>query len=95
MYSIIVTRPVLIPEFEGRAMKGWPGDLWMSCGPWNPVKCLVMPTSPSVRYSNKVNWNRSSAGNLAMVGPLISEQFDVALRNDLVDERQGVRGWKN
>jgi hypothetical protein len=32
----------------------------------------------------------------AMVGPLIRDQFDVALRNDLVvDERQGVRGWKN
>jgi hypothetical protein len=32
----------------------------------------------------------------AMVGPLIREQFDVALRNDLVvDERSGVRGWKN
>ena len=55
---------------------------------WNPVKCLVMPTSPSVRYSNKVNWNRSSAGNLAMVGQLIRDEFYVALRNDLVDERQ-------
>jgi hypothetical protein len=32
----------------------------------------------------------------AMVGPLIRDQFKVALRNDLVvDERQGVRGWKN
>jgi hypothetical protein len=32
----------------------------------------------------------------AMVGPLIRDQFDVALRNDLVvDEGQGVRGWKN
>jgi hypothetical protein len=32
----------------------------------------------------------------AVVGPLIREQFDVALRNDLgADEGQGVRGWKN
>jgi hypothetical protein len=32
----------------------------------------------------------------AMLGPLIRDQFNVALRNDLVvDERQGVRGWKN
>jgi len=32
----------------------------------------------------------------AMVGPLIRDQFNVALRNDLVvDERRGVRGWKN
>ena len=32
----------------------------------------------------------------AMVVPLIQEQFGVCLRNDLViDERQGVRGWKN
>ena len=27
-----------------------------------------------------------------MVGPLIRDQFDVALRNDLVDERQGGGG---
>jgi len=32
----------------------------------------------------------------AMVVPLIREQFNVALRNDLqIDERQGVRGWKD
>ncbi len=32
----------------------------------------------------------------AIVVPLIRDQFNVALRNDLVvDERQGVRGWKN
>ncbi len=32
----------------------------------------------------------------AVVGPLIREQFDVALRNDLAaDDKQGVRGWKN
>ena len=32
----------------------------------------------------------------SIVIPLIKEEFDVALRNDLVvDERQGVRGWKN
>ena len=32
----------------------------------------------------------------AIVVPLIRDEFDVALRNDLVvDERQGVRGWKN
>lgn len=31
----------------------------------------------------------------AVVGPLIREQFDVALRNDLnLDERSGIRGWK-
>lgn len=31
-----------------------------------------------------------------MMVPLIREQFDVGLRNDLViDERQGVRGWKD
>ena len=31
-----------------------------------------------------------------MVVPLIKDQFDVCLRNDLrIDERQGVRGWKN
>ena len=31
----------------------------------------------------------------AMVIPIIKDQFQVALRNDLVvDERQGVRGWK-
>jgi hypothetical protein len=31
----------------------------------------------------------------AVVGPLIREQFDVALRNDLgAEEGQGVRGWK-
>jgi len=38
--------------------------------------------------------NRS--GFKTMVVPLIKEQFDVCLRNDLVvDGRQGVRGWKN
>jgi len=32
----------------------------------------------------------------SMVVPLIRDEFNVALRNDLVvDERQGVRGWKN
>ena len=32
----------------------------------------------------------------AMVIPLVQEQFGVSLRNDLkIDERQGVRGWKN
>jgi hypothetical protein len=32
----------------------------------------------------------------AVVGPLIREQFDVALRNDLArSESGGVRGWKN
>jgi hypothetical protein len=32
----------------------------------------------------------------AIVVPLIRNEFDVALRNDLVvDGRQGVRGWKN
>lgn len=32
----------------------------------------------------------------AIVVPLIKDEFDVALRNDLVvDGRQGVRGWKN
>jgi hypothetical protein len=32
----------------------------------------------------------------AMVVPLIKDEFDVSLRNDLVvDGRQGVRGWKN
>jgi len=32
----------------------------------------------------------------AMMVPLIQEQFNVCLRNDLkIDERQGVRGWKN
>jgi hypothetical protein len=32
----------------------------------------------------------------AMMVPLIQEQFGVRLRNDLVvDERSGVRGWKN
>jgi hypothetical protein len=32
----------------------------------------------------------------AVVVPLIKDEFDVALRNDLVvDGRQGVRGWKN
>jgi hypothetical protein len=31
-----------------------------------------------------------------MVVPLIKNEFDVALRNDLVvDGRRGVRGWKN
>lgn len=31
-----------------------------------------------------------------MVVPLIKSQFDVCLRNDLkIDERQGVRGWKD
>ena len=31
-----------------------------------------------------------------LVVPLIQEQFGVRLRNDLVvDERGGVRGWKN
>jgi len=31
----------------------------------------------------------------AVVGPLIREQFDVALRNDLpCDGLTGVRGWK-
>jgi hypothetical protein len=29
----------------------------------------------------------------AIVGPLIMEEFDVALRNDL--DCAGVRGWKN
>ena len=32
----------------------------------------------------------------AMVVPMIRDEFNVALRNDLVvDERSGVRGWKN
>jgi len=32
----------------------------------------------------------------AIVVPLIRDQFNVCLRNDLkIDERQGVRGWKN
>jgi hypothetical protein len=32
----------------------------------------------------------------AMVVPLIQEQFGMCLRNDLqIDERSGVRGWKN
>jgi len=32
----------------------------------------------------------------AMMVPLVQEQFNVCLRNDLqIDERQGVRGWKN
>jgi hypothetical protein len=32
----------------------------------------------------------------AMVVPYIKDEFNVALRNDLVvDGRQGVRGWKN
>jgi len=32
----------------------------------------------------------------AMVVPIVQEQFGVRLRNDLrVDERSGVRGWKN
>jgi hypothetical protein len=32
----------------------------------------------------------------AIVVPLIRDEFNVALRNDLVvDGRQGVRGWKN
>jgi hypothetical protein len=32
----------------------------------------------------------------AVVGPLIREQFDVALRNDLcLGEKSGLRGWKN
>jgi hypothetical protein len=32
----------------------------------------------------------------AMVVPLIRDEFNIALRNDLVvDGRQGVRGWKN
>jgi hypothetical protein len=32
----------------------------------------------------------------AMIVPMIKDQFDVCLRNDLqIDERQGVRGWKN
>ena len=32
----------------------------------------------------------------AVVGPLIREQFDVALRNDLqIDDKLGQRGWKN
>lgn len=32
----------------------------------------------------------------AMVVPLIKEQFNGCLRNDLrIDGRQGVRGWKN
>jgi len=32
----------------------------------------------------------------ALVVPMIKQQFDVCLRNDLrIDERQGVRGWKN
>ena len=31
----------------------------------------------------------------AVVGPLMREHFDVALRNDLsLDERHGIRGWK-
>lgn len=31
-----------------------------------------------------------------MVVPMIKQQFDACLRNDLrIDERQGVRGWKN
>jgi hypothetical protein len=31
----------------------------------------------------------------AMVVPMIKQQFNVSLRNDLVvDGRQGVRGWK-
>jgi hypothetical protein len=31
-----------------------------------------------------------------MMLPLIREQFDVCLRNELrIDERQGVRGWKD
>jgi len=32
----------------------------------------------------------------ALVTPMIRDQFNVCLRNDLkIDERQGVRGWKN
>jgi hypothetical protein len=32
----------------------------------------------------------------AVVIPLIRDQFNVCLRNDLrIDERSGVRGWKN
>ena len=32
----------------------------------------------------------------AMVVPLIRDEFDVCLRNDLVvDGRQGIRGWKD
>lgn len=32
----------------------------------------------------------------AMMVPLIQDQFGICLRNDLqIDERQGVRGWKN
>jgi hypothetical protein len=31
-----------------------------------------------------------------MVVPIIKDEFDVALRNDLVvDGKQGIRGWKN
>ena len=31
-----------------------------------------------------------------MVVPIVKQEFDVALRNDLVvDGKQGIRGWKN
>ena len=32
----------------------------------------------------------------AVLAPLIREQFDVALRNDLsADDRHNIKGWKN
>ena len=32
----------------------------------------------------------------AVVGPMITSQFNVALRNDLAEDgKSGVRGWKN
>jgi len=32
----------------------------------------------------------------AIIVPIVQEQFGVRLRNDLrIDERSGVRGWKN
>jgi len=52
--------------------------------------------SPSLRELQRELQPIKRSDFKAMVVPLIKDEFDVALRNDLVvDARQGVRGWKN
>ena len=64
-----------------------------------PGKVLLLADAYSVflRLAKQQNLEPVKRSDFkAMVVPIVQEQFGVRLRNDLrIDERSGVRGWKN